>query len=101
MASNTIHSLKPVCCLYIVYDMLYTHVKRSVETRQISGKEISIDNIKLPDMLHIAVLRSPYGHARINGINTEGARNHPGVVAVYTAEDVKGAVGNVAVAAPL
>src|SRR5260221_1412174 len=52
-------------------------------------------------MIHMAVLRSPYGHARIKSIDTEADRNHPGVVAVYTAEDVKGVVGNIAVAAPL
>src|SRR5437660_1813097 len=52
-------------------------------------------------MLYMAVLRSPYGHARINSINTEAARNQPGVVAVYTAEDLKGAVGDIAVAVPL
>src|SRR6266566_4508315 len=47
------------------------------------------------------VLRSPYGHARINSINAEAARRHPGVVAVYLAEDLKGAVGPIAVAVPL
>src|SRR5437660_4848491 len=53
-------------------------------------------------MLHMAVVRSPYGHARINSINTDAARKHPGVVAVYLAEDLKGAsVGNIAIAVPL
>src|SRR5947199_6679134 len=52
-------------------------------------------------MLHMAVVRSPYGHARINSINADAARNHPGVVAVYTAEDLKGAVGNIAIGVPL
>src|SRR5207245_139026 len=41
------------------------------------------------------------GHARINSINAEAARRHPGVVAVYLAEDLKGAVGPIAVAVPL
>src|SRR6266480_2105515 len=81
--------------------MLGAPIKRREDPRLITGQATYVDDIKLPGMLHMAVLRSPYGHARINGINTEAARNHPGVVAVYTAEDVKGAVGNVAVAAPL
>jgi carbon-monoxide dehydrogenase large subunit len=49
----------------------------------------------------MAVLRSPYGHARINSINTQPARDYPGVVAVYTAADLKGKVANIAVAVPL
>src|SRR5947199_10413543 len=60
-----------------------------------------VDDIQLPRILHMSVLRSPYAPARINSINTEAARNHPGVVAVYLAEDLKGAVGNVAIAVPL
>src|SRR5881227_4120732 len=81
--------------------MLGSPIKRREDPRLITGQATYVDDIKLPGMLHMAVLRSPYGHARINGINTEGARNHPGVVAVYTAEDLKGAVGDVAVAVPL
>ena len=78
-----------------------TPVKRREDPRLITGQATYVDDIKLLGMLHMAVLRSPYGHARIKSIDTEAARNHPGVVAVYTAEDVKGVVGNIAVAAPL
>jgi carbon-monoxide dehydrogenase large subunit len=67
----------------------------------ITGQATYVDDIKIPGMLHMAVLRSPYGHARIKSINTDAARRHPGVVAVYTAEDLKGAVGNIAIAVPL
>lgn len=81
--------------------MLGTPVKRREDPRLITGQATYVDDIKLAGMLHMAVLRSPYGHAKINGINTEAARNHPGVVAVYTAEDLKGKVGNIPVAAPL
>jgi aerobic carbon-monoxide dehydrogenase large subunit len=81
--------------------MLGTPIKRREDPRLITGQAIYVDDIKLHGMLHMSVLRSPYGHARINSINTGTARNHPGVRAVYTAEDLKGALGNVAVAAPL
>jgi aerobic carbon-monoxide dehydrogenase large subunit len=81
--------------------MLGTSIKRREDPRLITGEATYVDDIKLVGMLHMAVLRSPYGHARINSINTEAARNHPGVVAVYTAEDLKGAVGNIAIAVPL
>jgi len=76
-------------------------IKRREDPRLITGQATYVDDIKLVGMLHMAVLRSPYGHARIKSINTEAARKFPGVVAVYTAEDLKGAVGNIAIAVPL
>ncbi len=81
--------------------MVGTPIKRREDPRLITGQATYVDDIKIPGMLHMSVLRSPYGHARINSIDTEAARNHPGVVAVYTAQDLKGVVGNVAVAVPL
>jgi aerobic carbon-monoxide dehydrogenase large subunit len=81
--------------------MLGSPIKRREDPRLITGQATYVDDIKLHGMLHMSVLRSPYGHARINSINTEAARKHPGVVAVYLAEDLKGAVGNIAIAVPL
>ena len=81
--------------------MLGAPIKRREDPRLITGQATYVDDIKLHGMLHMSVLRSPYGHARINSINTEAAKSHPGVLAVYTAEDLKGAVGNIAIAVPL
>ena len=81
--------------------MLGAPIKRREDPRLITGQATYVDDIKLLGMLHMSFLRSPYGHARIVGINTEAARNYPGVLAVYTADDMKGFVGNVAIAAPL
>ncbi|GHO86001.1 xanthine dehydrogenase family protein molybdopterin-binding subunit [Dictyobacter formicarum] len=81
--------------------MLGTPIKRREDPRLITGQATYVDDIKLLGMLHMAVLRSTYGHARINSINTDAARQLPGVVAVYTAQDIKGTVGNIPVAAPL
>jgi carbon-monoxide dehydrogenase large subunit len=81
--------------------MLGTPIKRREDPRLITGQATYVDDIKIVGMLHMAVLRSPYGHARINSINTDAARKAPGVVAVYTAADLKGKVGNVAIAVPL
>src|SRR5579875_737980 len=78
-----------------------TPIKRREDPRLITGQATYVDDIKLPGMLYMAVLRSPYGHARIRSINTEAAKQAPGVVAVYTAQDLKGVVGNIPVAAPL
>src|SRR5712692_11185933 len=81
--------------------LLGSPIKRREDPRLITGEATYVDDINLPGMLHMAVLRSPYGHAHIKSINTDAARKYPGVVAVYTAADIKGIVGNIAVAVPL
>ncbi len=81
--------------------MLGAPIKRREDPRLITGQATYVDDIKLQGMLHMAVLRSPYGHARINSIDTTTARQHPGVRAVYTAQDLKGKIGNIAIAVPL
>ena len=80
--------------------MVGAPVKRREDPRMITGQATYVDDIKLYGMLHMSVLRSPYGHARIKSIDTDAARKHPGVVAVYTAKDLKG-VGNIAIALPV
>src|SRR5438270_11727521 len=77
--------------------MIGASIKRREDPRLITGQATYVDDIKLIGMLHLTVLRSPYGHARITSIETEAARNHPGVVAAYTAENLKGKVGNMSV----
>lgn len=62
-------------------------IKRVEDPRLITGTARYLDDIQLPGMLHAAVLRSSYAHARIKGINTEAAANAPGVVAVFTGKD--------------
>src|SRR5579884_272174 len=81
--------------------MVGSPIKRREDPRLITGQATYVDDIKLPGMLYMAVLRSPYGHARIKSITTDAARNHPGVAAVYTAKDLKDTVGTVPVAVPL
>src|SRR5579859_7189015 len=81
--------------------MLGSPIKRREDPRLITGQATYVDDIKLTGMLHMAVLRSPYGHARINSISTSAAREFPGVVAVYTAADLKGVVGNIPIAVPV
>ena len=61
-------------------------VKRREDARFIRGKGNYVEDIKLPGMLHMAVLRSPFAHARINSIDTSRAEQSPGVVAVVTGE---------------
>jgi carbon-monoxide dehydrogenase large subunit len=61
-------------------------VKRKEDDRFIVGRGNYIEDIKLPNMLHMAILRSPFAHAKINSIDTSRAAELPGVVAVVTGE---------------
>ncbi|MFI5272968.1 MAG: xanthine dehydrogenase family protein molybdopterin-binding subunit [Ktedonobacterales bacterium] len=70
-------------------------VKRREDPRLITGKAMFTDDVKLTGMLHMAVLRSPYGHARINSIDTGKARALSGVHAVYTGADLEGSLNPV------
>ncbi|MBE1465945.1 xanthine dehydrogenase family protein molybdopterin-binding subunit [Kibdelosporangium phytohabitans] len=61
---------------------------RKEDERLITGRTRWTDNITLPGMLHLAVLRSPQAHARIVSIDTSAAREMPGVIAVFTGKDL-------------
>jgi aerobic carbon-monoxide dehydrogenase large subunit len=61
-------------------------VKRKEDERFIRGKGNYIDDITLPGMLHMELLRSPFAHARIVSVDTSRAEALPGVVAVVTGE---------------
>ncbi len=65
-----------------------TPVQRIEDPRLLRGKGTYVDDIDLPDMLHAAVLRSPYAHARIVHIDTCAACKLPGVHLVLTAADL-------------
>ncbi|MEV6826506.1 molybdopterin cofactor-binding domain-containing protein [Amycolatopsis sp. NPDC051102] len=69
--------------------------RRKEDERLITGRTRWTDNITLPGMLHMAVLRSPFAHAKIVSIDTSAAKSAPGVIAVYTAKDLDpdGSVG--------
>src|ERR671938_480503 len=59
-------------------------VKRKEDDRFLQGRGNYVDDINLPGMLHMAVLRSPFAHARIRSIDTSRAEALDGVVAVVT-----------------
>jgi aerobic carbon-monoxide dehydrogenase large subunit len=61
-------------------------VKRQEDERFIRGRGNYVDDVVLPGMLHMELLRSPFAHARIRSINTSAAEALPGVVAVVTGE---------------
>ncbi|MEK6323437.1 MAG: xanthine dehydrogenase family protein molybdopterin-binding subunit [Acidobacteriota bacterium] len=76
-------------------------VKRTEDPRLIKGLGHYVDDVRLPDTLHVAFLRSMYAHARITSIDVSEASHAPGVVAVYTGKDVAAKVGPVPCAAAL
>jgi aerobic carbon-monoxide dehydrogenase large subunit len=61
-------------------------IKRKEDGRFLHGKGNFLDDFTLPDMLHMAILRSPHAHARIKSIDTAAASAKPGVIAVVTGE---------------
>jgi carbon-monoxide dehydrogenase large subunit len=67
----------------------YGRLKRKEDPRFIRGHGNYLDDITLPGMLHLAVLRSPVAHARIVSIDTEQAAAHPKVHAVVTGADLE------------
>src|SRR5690348_4279070 len=64
-------------------------MKRKEDPRFIQGKGNYVDDVKLPGMLYMDIVRSPYAHAKILKIDASEALKIPGVVAVITGEDLK------------
>ncbi len=62
--------------------------KRKEDARLITGRTRWTDNIQLPGMLHVAMVRSPFAHARILSVDTAAARASSGVVTVLTGQDL-------------
>ncbi|MEQ9300197.1 MAG: xanthine dehydrogenase family protein molybdopterin-binding subunit [Cyclobacteriaceae bacterium] len=63
-------------------------VKRVEDKRFITGKGNYTDDIKIPGMTQGIFVRSPYAHARIKSIDISAAEASPGVVKVFTGEDI-------------
>src|SRR5579863_1115669 len=59
---------------------------RKEDARFIHGQGQYVDDVVLPGMLHMVIVRSPHAHARIRGIDSSAAMAIPGVIAVVTGE---------------
>ncbi|MCZ6559109.1 MAG: aerobic carbon-monoxide dehydrogenase large subunit [SAR324 cluster bacterium] len=66
-------------------------VKRKEDLRFILGKGSYVEDFYLPGMVYGCVVRSPFAHAKINGIDSSEALKVPGVMAVITAKELEGA----------
>ena len=63
-------------------------IRRNEDERLVTGMGNFVDDISAPGALEVAFLRSPEAHARIVSLDVSRAREHPGVVAVYTHADL-------------
>jgi carbon-monoxide dehydrogenase large subunit len=68
-------------------------MKRKEDPRFLQGAGNYVDDVKLPGMLHLDIVRSPYAHAKILNIDATKALEHPGVLAVITGKDLEEAGG--------
>src|SRR5262245_18033910 len=65
-------------------------VKRTEDARLVRGQARYVDDIRLPDMLHVAFVRSPHAHAQVVGVDATRANGAPGVRAVVSSADLDG-----------
>lgn len=70
-------------------------MKRIEDPRLLKGIATFTDDLRLPGLLHVSILRSPHAHARIVSIDTSAAKALPGVVAVFVGADVNDHCGAV------
>jgi carbon-monoxide dehydrogenase large subunit len=64
------------------------YIKRVEDNRLLTGTGGFTDNLARPNQVHVVLVRSPHAHARIVKVDTAAARKAPGVVAVFTWDDM-------------
>ena len=76
-------------------------VRRLEDDALLTGAGRYIDDLDFPGAVHAAFVRSPHVHARVLSIDAADALGAPGVLAVYTADDLRaGGLGPIQVAVP-
>ncbi len=61
---------------------------RNEDPRLLTGRALFVDDVQRPGMVHVAFVRSPHAHARLGAIDASAALQMPGVLGVYTADDL-------------
>ena len=74
---------------------------RKEDARLLTGSTRWTDNIVLPGMLHMAIVRSPMAHARITRVDVSAALQRPGVLAAFSGADLAGELGSLPCAWPV
>ena len=82
-----------------VSKLVGTKVKRREDPRLVQGLSHYVDDLRMADVMHVAILRSPHAHARISNIDKDAASALAGVVSVVTGADIGDSVGSVPCAA--
>src|SRR4029453_15402950 len=80
-----------------VSKLVGARIKRREDPKLIRGLGQFVDDVNLPDTLHVAILRTPYAHAKIKSLETYAARQHPGLLAVVTGAEIKDQIGTLPV----
>ena len=75
--------------------------RRKEDQRLITGRTRWTDNLSVPGMLHMAMVRSPHAHARILGIDTQAAEDSVNVVEVFTGAELADEQGSLPNAWPI
>jgi carbon-monoxide dehydrogenase large subunit len=75
--------------------------RRKEDARLLTGQTRWTDNLTLPGLLHLAIVRSPMAHARITRVDVSGALQRPGVLAAFSAADLAAELGTLPCAWPV
>ena len=75
--------------------------RRKEDAKLLTGQTNWTDNITLPGLLHMAVLRSPMAHAKVLSVDVSGALEMPGVLAAYSGADLAEVQGSLPCAWPV
>ncbi len=75
--------------------------RRKEDARLITGRTMWTDNLTLPGLLHVAILRSPMAHARISGVDLSQALEMPNVIAAFSGADLAESQGSLPCAWPV
>ena len=67
-----------------------TPVERKEDTALLTGQAQFVDDMSVPGMVWMAVVRSPYAHARIESVDVTPALAHRGVIAAFSGEELAG-----------
>ncbi|HEY2372277.1 MAG TPA: xanthine dehydrogenase family protein molybdopterin-binding subunit [Gaiellaceae bacterium] len=72
----------------VVGRIIGTPVERKEDKKLLQGQAQWVDNMKLPGMVFLGIVRSPYAHARIVSVDVQPALAHAGVIAAWSGEDL-------------
>ncbi len=75
--------------------------KRKEDAHLLTGQTTWTDNMTLPGILHLAILRSPMSHARIISVDVSAALRLPGVIGAFSGQDFKDVQGTIPCAWPV